>query len=62
MYLVRKRAELFHRRYIALDGFEDASKLQTNVLNALERSASFSVEQLKRTLIQLCLFFLQKKF
>lgn len=49
MYFAERRAELCHRGPVVLDGFADASKIRTEVVNLLKRSASFSVSTLLTT-------------
>lgn len=46
-YFSGKRAGLFQYGYAVLDGNVDASKISTEVFNALERSPSFSVEPMQ---------------
>lgn len=48
MYFAGKTAELFHRAYAVLDGFEDASRILTDMLNVLERPPLFLVEPLQK--------------
>lgn len=42
-----KKLELFHHGYAVLNGFADASKFWTEVLNMLEQLASFLVESMQ---------------
>lgn len=46
-YLAKKSVESFHRGCLMFDGVLNASELSTNVLNAVRRPKSFSVELLR---------------
>lgn len=47
-YFTGRRAKLFYHGYGVLDGFADATKILTEVLNELERPASHPVDPLQK--------------